>query len=458
MVIRWKSDVEKSVVTANFERRGWEQCDVYDDDWDIFWASVGSAKQVFGSDSGTRLLPGQLINHFPNHYELTRKDLMVKNLKRFQKLARREGGAQAAEDLDIIPATFVLPQDYALFVEEFKRQPDTTWIMKPSSKSQGKGIFLCRKLQQVKKWSANCMPPALRNSQDSYVVSRYLDRPLLISGKKFDLRLYVCVTSYKPLTAYLSNLGFARFCSEKYTTDQMELDNPYIHLTNVAIQKHGDEYNDKHGNKWGLDCLRLYLESTRGLEATDQLFKDMDACVVKSLRAVQGIMVNDKHCFELYGYDLLIDDALKPWLIEVNASPSLSTTNMADRLLKFKVISDVLSLVTPLDWCMPGGSDTEAGAALAARELKAGLDLMASSGPRERVGSFRLIFNEQAEQDAAKLRRSMSDTHGHAPLAWYAGGTGARRSASAQRSGVGDPGQHLSATIARPRSALPSYH
>ncbi|GFH11878.1 uncharacterized protein HaLaN_07455 [Haematococcus lacustris] len=416
---------------------------------------------------------------------------MVKNLKRFQKLARREGGAQAAEDLDIIPATFVLPQarhhtaphtapqaarvtpdqcvqqarvetrlhvDYALFVEEFKRQPDTTWIMKPSSKSQGKGIFLCRKLQQVKKWSANCMPPALRNSQDSYVVSRYLDRPLLISGKKFDLRLYVCVTSYKPLTAYLSNLGFARFCSEKYTTDQMELDNPYIHLTNVAIQKHGDEYNDKHGNKWGLDCLRLYLESTRGLEATDQLFKDMDACVVKSLRAVQGIMVNDKHCFELYGYDLLIDDALKPWLIEVNASPSLSTTNMADRLLKFKVISDVLSLVTPLDWCMPGGSDTEAGAALAARELKAGLDLMASSGPRERVGSFRLIFNEQAEQDAAKLRRSMSDTHGHAPLAWYAGGTGARRSASAQRSGVGDPGQHLSATIARPRSALPSYH
>ncbi|GFH16853.1 uncharacterized protein HaLaN_13362, partial [Haematococcus lacustris] len=126
--------------------------------------------------------------------------------------------------------------DYALFVEEFKRQPDTTWIMKPSSKSQGKGIFLCRKLQQVKKWSANCMPPALRNSQDSYVVSRYLDRPLLISGKKFDLRLYVCVTSYKPLTAYLSNLGFARFCSEKYTTDQMELDNPYIHLTNVAIQ------------------------------------------------------------------------------------------------------------------------------------------------------------------------------------------------------------------------------
>ena len=52
---------------------------------------------------------------------------------------------------------------------------------------------------QVKKWSSAALPPALRNSADAYVVSRYIDNPLLVGGKKFDMRLYVVVTSFKPL-------------------------------------------------------------------------------------------------------------------------------------------------------------------------------------------------------------------------------------------------------------------
>jgi tubulin polyglutamylase TTLL1 len=68
---------------------------------------------------------------------------------------------------------------------------------------------------------------------------RYIDNPLLIGGKKFDLRLYVLVTSFRPLKCYLFKLGFCRFCTVKYDTNIQELDNMYIHLTNVSIQKHG---------------------------------------------------------------------------------------------------------------------------------------------------------------------------------------------------------------------------
>ena len=61
-------------------------------------------------------------------------------------------------------------------------------------------------------------------------------------------------------------------------------------------------------------------------------------------------MINDRHCFELYGFDALIDDNLKPWLIEVNASPSVSATTQADRKLKMSVMEDVFQIVVPPSW------------------------------------------------------------------------------------------------------------
>jgi tubulin polyglutamylase TTLL1 len=65
-------------------------------------------------------------------------------------------------------------------------------------------------------------------------------------------------------------------------------------------------------------------------------------------------MINDKHCFEVYGYDIIIDSKLKPWLLEVNASPSLTTTSERDRILKSQLISDTFRIVMPPDWLEEG--------------------------------------------------------------------------------------------------------
>ena len=54
------------------------------------------------------------------------------------------------------------------------------------------------------------------------------------------------------------------------------------------------------------------------------------------------IAFQDKRCFELHGIDVLIDDNLKPWLIEVNASPSLTSTTSHDLRTKSKLIRDIL--------------------------------------------------------------------------------------------------------------------
>ena len=102
------------------------------------------------------------------------------------------------------------------------------------------------------------------------VIQRYIAQPLLLDGFKFDLRLYILVTSYRPLRCYQYLHGFARFCNVKYSSDIGELDNPFIHLTNVAIQKHNEDYNTAHGGKWHVRDLRLFLEATRGVSASSR--------------------------------------------------------------------------------------------------------------------------------------------------------------------------------------------
>ena len=80
----------------------------------------------------------------------------------------------------------------------------------------------------------------------------------------------------------------------------------------------------------------------------------MDLLIINSLKAVQPVMINDRHCFECYGYDILIDNDLKPWLVEVNASPSLTANTDADRIMKTCLIRDIYNVVAPnVPSCLP---------------------------------------------------------------------------------------------------------
>lgn len=395
---KWATEFEKHCIISNFERRGWTRV-ASDDDWNFFWASVGTVHRMFNAENGFRLNDHQVVNHFPNHYELTKKDCMVKNLKRYRRELEKEGNPIGQRDengryshLDFVPDTFMLPQDHGIFVEEFRRSGGGTWIMKPTGSAQGRGIFLINRLSQIKKWSKDSKTP-----QRNYVISKYLDAPLLIGGKKFDLRLYVLVTSYRPLKVYISTQGFCRFCTVKYNANISEIDNMFVHLTNVAIQKQGDNYNNVHGGKWSVDNLRHYIEATRGKVATDKLFEDIYWMCVQSLKSVQAVMLSDRHCFEVYGYDIMIDDQLKPWLIEVNASPSLSATTVSDRILKTKMMDDTIKIVCP-------------GAEIPDAKKKAEPAL-------EDLGDYKLLYDEAmiereraARQGSAKDRKKRPHT------------------------------------------------
>lgn len=411
--VKWKTDLEKGVVTSNFERRGWTRSEV-ESDWNIYWASVNTIRQIFNPETGIRLTDMQLVNHFPNHFELTRKDLMVKNVKRYLKEVARDAAVLGKQPppKDFVPVTYLLPADYSIFVEEFRRNPNAMWIMKPTARSQGKGIFIINKLAQIRKWSQQSRW-AQMPLREAYVISRYVEDPLVIGGKKFDLRLYVLVSSYRPLRIYQYAHGFARFCNTKYNNDVEDIDNPFIHLTNVAIQKKDEAYSTSHGGKWHVQNLRLYLESTYGLERTDRCFFEMDQLIIHSLKAVQGVINNDKHCFELYGYDVLLDANLRPWLIEVNASPSLSTTTEPDRIMKSALLRDVFAVVAPqVPGSLPEGSKSLFACTSPDKHVSGTNNTSGAStnytsaaasnvSPCYPVGGFQVLYDEAAENAAA---------------------------------------------------------
>ena len=118
-----------------------------------------------------------------------------------------------------------------------------------------------------------------------------------------------------------------------------------MHITNNAIQKQAPNYDPDKGAKWSIENLRQYLIAAHGLEPVEHMFRQMDEIFVKSLQSVQKIIINDKHCFELYGYDILLDAQLKPWLIEINASPALTASSQDDFELKYRLLDDMLTIV-----------------------------------------------------------------------------------------------------------------
>lgn len=86
------------------------------------------------------------------------------------------------------------------------------------------------------------------SKREGMLASKYISNPHLINGFKYDLRVYVCVTSFNPLKVYIYNDGLVRFATEKYSNDVRTITKKYMHLTNFAINKRNPKFiknNDK---------------------------------------------------------------------------------------------------------------------------------------------------------------------------------------------------------------------
>lgn len=191
----------------------------------------------------------------------------------------------------------------------------------------------------------------LNQYAENIVVSRYISNPLLCYGHKFDLRLYVVVTSFDPLRIYMYREGLVRFASEPYHAQ--EQDAKFAHLTNYSINKNNQNYvndqDDDAGFKWSLTALCQQLQEY-GID-TNLMWGKIYDVIIKSLISIEEsqrqAMFKNEHnnCFELFGYDILIDENLRPWLLEVNLSPSLNIDSPLDLKIKGNLLKDTFNLI-----------------------------------------------------------------------------------------------------------------
>eukprot|EP00931_Biecheleriopsis_adriatica_P100894 TRINITY_DN76130_c0_g1_i1.p1 TRINITY_DN76130_c0_g1~~TRINITY_DN76130_c0_g1_i1.p1 ORF type:complete len:1109 (-),score=215.05 TRINITY_DN76130_c0_g1_i1:33-3359(-) len=301
-------------------------------DWIIQWSGPNMKDSVY-----QELNEFQRVNHFPGSTELTRKDRLWMN---FHDMAQTFG----SDAFDFVPQTFVLPEQVQEFLEVYERKGGL-WIVKPHASSRGRGIFVLRDVSELP-------------LNELSVVSQYVEDPLLIQGLKFDLRVYVLVTCYDPLRAYIYREGLVRFASKPYSTDEKHLSDAYRHLTNYSINKAASNFvensqlqADNVGHKWSVSALNKHLKCV-GVDVELMWSRIMDL-IVKSLLSVEPVISArtkltapySQNCFELYGFDVLVDSGLKPWLLEVNLSPSMQAESPLDWQIKSSLLSDSFNLV-----------------------------------------------------------------------------------------------------------------
>lgn len=191
------------------------------------------------------------------------------------------------------------------------------------------------------------------------VVCQYIDNPLLFNGYKFDLRVYVALTSICPLRIYVYREGLARLATVQYNAiPEDKMTSKFTHLTNYSINKHNPSFKANDGDNEKGDASKISFKDTnaylkkQGIDV-DLLWRKIEDLVIKTILGVEPLIANGMemyvpfktNCFELLGFDVLIDENIDPWLLEVNLSPSMGCDSAFDQKVKSNLIADLFTMI-----------------------------------------------------------------------------------------------------------------
>ncbi|KAL6449143.1 hypothetical protein ACFW04_000674 [Cataglyphis niger] len=304
-------------VYAVLQRLGFQETK-NESDWDLLWAHDYPFRVL--SMKLNRLREHQRINHFPGCGYITNK----------VDLSTSRGG-------QYIPAAFKIPEDQQAFLDYAKSNPTKLFVQKSNDH---RGIRI-RGNDDA-------------NFTDDTFVQEFIERPFLVDGYKFDIGVYVVITSVDPLRLYVykGDVLF-RFCPVKYypfdpeVLDKYVVGDDYLPIWNVpSLKRYYTEFGFSMKDSFDAYVREREKNPIKMWERVYDAIREVVLMKEMQIREVSKRFGNGRNFFELVRFDLALDEDLNVYMMEANMSPNLSSAHYPpNQLLYEQVIFNTFALV-----------------------------------------------------------------------------------------------------------------
>ncbi|CAF3481940.1 unnamed protein product [Adineta steineri] len=337
------------VITEILEERGWSR--TKDTDVTNFTIKWCLEHQV----NWNKFQEGkQLINNIPGQITFADKVNLWYTIRDFLESRKTITGNIVQT---FLPMTFILDDENDLneFLRIYKKQ-NRIWICKPRYSYAGQGIHVFSgnsNMESILKVQSNAGKRTQHQPKSpGYLTQEYISRPLLIKGRKFDMRVHWLVAWTKPLTVFYNhNASVVRLSLNLYR--EFDFDRA-THLTNLSVQEHHYRYassQEETGmtmqqlNAYFNKCFRPFHPQLCEDWVMTVMQERMHTIIRQVVRASKHKLERIAGHFGLFGCDFLLDESFRLWLLEVNDNPGVGWGNTQVNTTTKPLFEETLNIV-----------------------------------------------------------------------------------------------------------------